>query len=475
MLFPELHFKPRLRVLSEDQLDQIHFATLEILERIGVQITNENALEVLHGAGARIKGNRVRMPSWLVEKAIASAPPRIVLGNRRGERAVVLEGDKTFFGPSLDCIDYLDPETNQRRPFTSQDCGVTATVSDALEAYTWVMSIGMAEDVPSDIADRVVARQVLAHTEKPYVFCCKDVNSQQDIYAMALLIRGGEDNFQKAPNIVQFTQPIAPLVHADSSLGKLMDCAEKGIPIAYYSAVMAGGTSPATFAGSLAQASAESLSGLVLGQAVRPGAPFIYGSFTSIMDMKTSIYPYATPEVNLMTAAMTQMAQRYRLPFFGAAGCSDAKFPDAQACGEAVFSCFNSFLAGSNLVHDPGWLDHGSLASPAYIVLVHEVIQMLTHYMNGIPVNDENLALELIERVGPGGQFLTEEHTLHHFRKMWYPDIFDRSNLQQWEKKGAKLFAERLWEKTLKAMAHRPEPLPGRIIQEMDRMSKHWK
>jgi trimethylamine--corrinoid protein Co-methyltransferase len=337
------------------------------------------------------------------------------------------------------------------------------------------MTIGMADDVPPNIADRVIARQVLSYTEKPYVFCCKDLNSLRDIYEMALLITGSEENFLKAPNIVQFTQPIAPLVHADSSLDKLIESAEKGIPITYYSAVMAGGTSLATFAGSLAQASAESLSGLVVGQSVRPGSPFIYGSFTSLMDMRTSVFSYGAPEVNLMTAAMTQMAQRYRLPFFGTAGCSDAKFPDGQAGAEAAFSCLNSFLSGSNLVHDPGWLDHGSLASPAYIVLVHEIIEMIQPYMKGIPVNEETLNIDLLEKVGPGGQFLTEDHTLEHFKDVWYPGIFDRSDLEQWKTAGSTKFDERLREQTLKVMEHQPEPLPDNILKEMDLMAKQWK
>ena len=125
-----------------------------------------------------------------------------------------------------------------------------------------------------------------------------------------------------------------------------------------------------------------------------------------------------------MVAAMAQMAQRYRLPFFGTAGCSDAKFPDAQAAAEVAFSCLASALVGANLIHDAGsWLDHGSLASPGFMVLVNEILYMVNQFMGGVPVNDETLALDMMDRVGPGGHYLDEDHTLRHYKEMWYSDF----------------------------------------------------
>jgi len=255
---------------------------------------------------------------------------------------------------------------------------------------------------------------------------------------------------------------------------KIIFSAEKGIPLINYPAPQSGSTAPATFAGEIVQGSAESLSGLVLAQLVRPGAPFIYGAFATIMDMRTTVFSYAAPEMSLMVAAMAQMAQHYRLPFFGTAGCSDAKFPDPQAAAEAAFSCLSSALSGANLVHDSGWLDHGSLASPAYMVLVNEVLYMVNQYMRGVPVNDETLALDVIDQVGPGAHFLQESHTLKHFREVWYSDLFDRSINDQWLASGAKRFEERLREQTRKVMEHQPTPLPEEVVRELARMEKHW-
>jgi trimethylamine--corrinoid protein Co-methyltransferase len=475
MFSPDLEFRPRLSVINDDQIEQLHQATLEVLERTGVQISHPRALELLDGAGARVDGQRVRIPAWLVEDALHKAPSRVVLGNRGGERRVFLEGDKSWFGPSLDCIDYLDPSTGERRRFVSDDCRVTATVADALPNYSWVMTIGMADDVPADVADRIIAKQVFTYTEKPLVFCCKDANSVRDIYEMALLIAGSEERFLQAPTIVQYSEPISPLLYYDPAVEKVIFCAEKGIPQINFPAPQGGSTAPATFAGEIVQGSAESLSGLVLAQLVRPGAPFIYGAFATIMDMKTTIFSYGAPEMSLMVAAMAQLAQKYQLPFFGTAGCTDSKFPDAQAAAEVAFSCLSSALVGANLVHDAGsWLDHGSLASPAFMVLVNEILYMVNQYMGGLPVNDETLALDLIDKIGPGGHYLYEDHTLKHFKNVWYSDLFDRSIYPTWLEQGGKRFPERLREKTKELMQHEPKPLPQDVRQELERMAQHW-
>ena len=180
MTTDELTFKPRLQVVNEDQIAQIHMATLDVLERTGVKITHPGALEVLAGAGASVSKDRVRIPAWMVEDAIRRAPSRIVLAKRTGERTVFLERDKSFFGPSLDCVDYLDPRTHERTRFVSGHVKTTAALCDALPNFQWCMTIGMADDVPADIADRVIARNVFENCTKPLVCCCKDTNSVKD-------------------------------------------------------------------------------------------------------------------------------------------------------------------------------------------------------------------------------------------------------------------------------------------------------
>ena len=476
MTTDELTFKPRLQVINEEQIAQIHMATLDVLERTGVKITHPKALEILAGAGAAVNRDRVRLPAWLVEDAIRKAPPRIVLAKRTGERCVFLERDKSFFGPSLDCVDYLDPGTHQRTRFASHHVKTTAALCDALPQFQWCMTIGMADDVPADIADRIIARNVFENCEKPLVFCCKDTNSVRDIYEMALLLCGGKETFDQAPTVVHYSEPISPLVYFDPAMDKLIYCAEKRIPLINFPAPQCCGSSPATFAGALVQASAESLSGLVVHQLINPGAPFIYGAFTTIMDMRSTIFSYGAVEMSLMTAAMAQMAQHYRLPFFGTAGATDAKFCDAQAGAEAALQILSAATAGSGLVHDcSSWMDHGSLASPEFMVLVHDIVDSVTHYMRGIPVTAETLALEVIHRVGPGGHYLQDPHTLKHFRDVKYSAIFERMVYDQWQNAGSKTFEQRLQEETLKKMEHRPAPLDAETVKTLDEMQDAWK
>ncbi len=472
----ELTFKPRLQVINQDQIEQIHSATLDVLERTGVDIPHDGALEILNDSGAKVTGNRVRMPSWLVEESIRKAPSRIVLGTRTGKRTITLERDKTFFGTSLDCVDYLDPETHVRSRFVSENVKVTAALCDALPHLHWSMFIGMADDVSPDIADRVIARYTLEYSEKPIAFCSKDTANSKDIFEMALLLCGGKKNFEMVPCLLHYSEPISPLAYFGPAVDKIIYCAQNNIPVINSPAPQAGGTAPATLAGIVVQGNAETLSGLVLHQLINPGAPFIAGAFTTVMDMRTTVFSYGACEMSLMTAALAQMAQYYNLPFFGTAGATDAKFCDAQAGAEAAFQCLTAAAIGSGLVHDCGsWMDHGSLASPEFMVLVNEIVDAVDHFMNGIPLNDEHLALDLIHKVGPAGNFIQEAHTMNHFKEIRYSELFDRTILTDWEAAGAKRFEQRLQELTLEMMKHRPEPLDDKIIKELDKMQASWK
>jgi trimethylamine--corrinoid protein Co-methyltransferase len=370
----------------------------------------------------------------------------------------------------------MDPATHQRCRFESCHVETTAALCDALPGFDWCMTIGMAGDVPPDTADRIVARKTMQFCEKPLVFCCKDTNSVRDIYEMALLLAGGREKFDRAPTIVHYSEPISPLVYYDPAVDKVLFCARNNIPLINFPAPQACGSSPATFAGTIVQAGAESLSGLVMHQLANPGAPFIYGAFTTIMDMRTSIFSYGANEMSLMTGALAQMAQHYQLPFFGTAGATDAKFCDAQAGAEAAFQCLSSAAVGSGLVHDcSSWMDHGNLVSPEFMVLVNDIVTSVKHFMDGIPVNRETLALDIIDKVGPGGHYLQEQHTMDHFRKIKYSDLFERQVYANWEKAGSRTLEQRLQKLTLEKMEHRPAPLSPEVVAELDRMQAAWK
>jgi trimethylamine--corrinoid protein Co-methyltransferase len=469
-----LHVKPRQRFLSSAQVRKLHEATLSLMERTGFKVTHEKAREILHGYGCSVEGNRVRLPGWLVEQALSSVPSQVAFYDRNRTNAVILKEEDTWYGPTLDAFDYLDPVSRERRRFTLEDCRATARLADALHNFTWIMTIGVCDDGPPSLSDRLIAKQALTNCQKPLLFCCNSLAAMKDIYHMAVAIAGDEERLQSRPNILGFEAPISPLTYDDPLIDRLLFAAEKGLPQVCYSGPQAGSTAPATLAGTVVQGSAESLFGIVLAQLVNPGAPFIYGAFATIMDMSTTIFSYGAPEMNIMASAMAQLAHSYNIPFFGMSGCSDAKLPDSQAAVEATFSCLCSSMSGANMVHDNGWLDHATLVSPEYMVLVNEVIEKVNRYMNGMRVDEDRLALDVIDSVGPGGHFLLEEHTMSYFREIWYSKLFDRSTTADWRAAGSKQFHERLREQTLRAMEHEPEPLPAETLQEIEDLAARW-
>jgi len=235
---------------------------------------------------------------------------------------------------------------------------------------------------------------------------------------------------------------------------------------------MAGVSTPATFAGCLATANAEILSQLVCIQLRNPGAPVICGSVPSIMDMRTAIYSYGAPEAALMIGALTELCHYYKLPMFGTAACTDSARIDAQAGIEITHQVMMSALTGADIVHDVGFVYHATAVSPELLVLTDEVISMVKVLMKGIEINDETLPLSLIERLGPKSNYLSETHTLKHFRSFWTPKVFDRSFSRTEKTKGCD---DMLRERTLEMMRnYQPKPLGEDLVKELKNMEKSW-
>ena len=470
----DLIFTPRLQVLGERQIRELHAATARVLERTGVKVTHPKAREIFAGGGASVENDRVRIPREMLEDAIEKAPARIVLGNRKGEQVVVLENDASWFGTTLDNVFYFDPETGRRRKLTLNDCRKIAELSSALPNFTWGMTFGAISDVASDMAERYAARQALTYSEKPLVFSSNNVDSLREIYQMVKIVTNNERCFEKAPPAASFVTTISPLVIPDHVVEQMMFCAEHGIPQVCYAGLQAGSTAPMTFAGTVVQGNAETLACLVFNQMIKPGSAVIYGHFSTIMDMRSSIFSFGAPEMSLMVAAQSQIARHYGLPFYGTAGCSDSKLPDSQAAAEAVFSCFSSALGCAGLVHDSGLLEYGTTVSPEHMVLVNEVLHMIGQYMRGIDVSEEALALDVIDSVGPGEHYLTLDHTMENFRKAWYSQLFDRNGYSTWLEIGAKDLQTRVREHTLSLITQPSEPLNAETTKELDEISKYW-
>ncbi len=455
-----------LEYLSEEQMRDIHSAALEILEVCGTIIHHERAIDVLHEAGARVKdANRVFIPSGLIEEAIRSAPATVSIYDRNGTAAMVLEGRNVYYGTGSDCPYLLDSFSGERRDFLSADVEDAVRLVDALPNIDFTMSNGLAPDFPAELQYQYKYASMLRNSTKPQVITAADKKSLNDIVDIAAAAVGGREALRRKPIFVLYDEPTSPLVHMSEAMEKLMFMAEHHLPTNYSPGIMAGGTSPVTMAGAISQAIAEILAGLAIHQLVNPGAPFIFGAGMSPLDMLSMQPTYSAPEAMMTQAGLCQIGRcLYQLPTWGFGGCSASKLADEQAVNEAATYIMMAGWAGTNLVHDVGYLEFGLTYSFDLLVMCDEFIGQIRRMMAGIPVDRENLAVEVIQRVGPGGHFLADEHTFNHFRENWQPDLTDRRTYEDWQSRGAKSMGRRAVEKIKKiSQSHQPEPLSAEV------------
>ena len=472
-----IHYgSPQFHILSDKQMEELHFATLQILERTGVAFECQEAIEILGDAGADVSNtDRVKIPSYMVEQALRTTPKMVTLYNREGEPAIVLNGRTgSHFGAGHDPRVFQDAYTGELKTCYVEDMADISRLIDALPNIEWSLSSAVNLTLPvaaDDISDRIGILQFILNSSKPIVGQNNNASTLKETIELCSIVAGGEEQLRKKPFFVNSCEPVTPLAQGKDSMERSLLCAEKGIPTIVYGMQMAGTTAPATFAGCLAIAAAETLSQLVVLQLKNPGTPFIFGSMPSIMDMNTTIYSYGAPEKILMVGALTELCHFYGLPMYGTAACTDAIVMGTQAAIESTYQLLISSLTGADLVHNVGTTFHGGWRSPELIVLADEIIDMVKVLMGGIEINEETLPLDLIERKGPKADYLSEAHTLKHFRKFWVPKVFDRS----FGKEDVKSCEERLKERTIKILeTHQPKPLPEDVLKELKKVEKAW-
>jgi trimethylamine--corrinoid protein Co-methyltransferase len=454
------------RLFTPAQLDEIHLASLEILRRTGVRVFEPEAVAMLHAAGCTVTdGNLVRFPPAVVEDALRAAPSRVVLCDRLGAPRMFLEGHRTYFGTGSDLPNTRDLETGERRPSLLRDVEQTARLADWLPNLDFVMSMALPSDVPVETSDRRSFLAMTENTVKPLVFTAWDETGLADIIQMAQAVAGGPAELALKPFLFAYLEPVSPLQHAGEVIRKMFLMVDHGLPFVYAPGPVEGASAPVTSAGSLAMANAEVLSGLVIAQLRRRGAPFVWGSGSGPMDMRTMVGTYSSPEFMLHCMAMAELAHyQYSLPVWGFSGCSDSKLPDMQAGIESALWILWTALSGANLVHDVGYIESGLTCSYEMMVLGDEVISFVRRLMGGIPLRPDTLALDVIHAVGPGGEYLSTDHTADNFRGVWYPRLFDRRDYHAWAEAGqptALSSARELARHVI--VTHQPTPLPDAV------------
>ena len=465
----ESDVRPHYRLLTEQQIERIHQATLEVLETTGVKVLHKEGIQLLQNAACTIKGDNLALiPSRLVDECIQSAPSQVTIYSRQADVAMRLAGRNSYYGLGTDLPYTQDLYTGTVRPSVLQDVVNCARVADACQEIDFIGSSALPGEVP--VASLYVEsfRAQVENSVKPIFFTAASQRDLALIIEMAAVVAGGKGSLRKKPFLIHYSEPTSPLTHSSDAVSKLLQCAETGVPICYAPAALRGGTAPMTNAGAIVQANAEALSGIVLHQLKAKGAPIISGFSAATMDMRTMVAPYGTPEGRLANSTMADLFHHYGIPAWSTTG-SDTNSLDAQATMEHALCILMASLDGSNLVHNIGYLGQGMLGSPAAIVMCDEIISYARWLLRGFSISPEHLAVDTIHQVGPGGNFLAEEHTVKFLRsELWQAKLVNRQSLATSLIEGSRRYEERLLERTKAILeTHEPAALSEEIRREL--------
>ena len=464
----------RFRMLSDDQLQELFDGVLHVLEYVGLEVKNERAREVLKEAGAWVDGDHVRLPSYMVKDALAKAPRSFTIFARDGnpDHDIHIGPGRAHFGPGPTCVNFIDIETMERHPYQLKDVPYVAKVVDSLPNIDFCESLGSVDNVPYNLSALYEFAEMFRQTTKPIVAWSFDYYDSNAIHRIAVEEAGGQDAFEKRPTYIHYCEPLSPLISTTDSLNKLIFAAEKRIPLIFTPCPLAGGTAPVTPAGIIIQAAAESWMGLTIAQNIQPGLPFIMGGVLSVMDMSAMILSYGAPELSLMMAGITELAHFAGLPLWQTGGCTDSKTFDEQAITEGSLSVFFSALTGGDLCHDVGYTESAMTGSVFQLAAMDEAIGYARRITRGIEVNEDTLAVDAINRVGPNGHYLKDEHTMRYYKsEYWLPNLIDRTSYEDWVLMGEKSFKDRTFARVHKILSeHEPVPLKPETEKLIDKV-----
>jgi len=456
---PGGQYKP----LSPEGIKDIHNTSLRLLENVGMEVNCKEALDIFKEKGAEVNYDKhiVKIPCKMVEEAIDTAPSKVILYGREEKHNLVLEDKNVYFGTGGTVLNVLDWKTNQKRPSTLEDV--------AQNVHFYLLPL-----YPTELSQEAVDVNRfyagISNTSKHVMGGIYDKEGLLETIKMAEEIAGGAEQLRKRPFISFITCVMSPLKLENTYTEFLIEIARKGLPVACPSEVLTGATGPVTLAGDLVLINAETLACATLTQLVNPGTPVIYASAASIMDMQKGIYLGAGAEPGLINAGVAQLAQNVKLPYYATAGMSDSKIPDAQAGYESAISALAVALSGANFIHDAaGNLEFCMTISFEKAVIDNDILGMVMRMVQGIKVDKETLAEDLIAKVGPAGNFLAEMHTVQNMRKeLYFPTLADRQHREEWKALGSKDTRTRAREKVEEILTnHKPLPIDPELCQKL--------
>ncbi len=465
---------PRLSwdVLSSSDLERIHEATLEILEEVGIRFPSEKALDILEDNGGEVdRATQIaKLPRALVMEAVAQAPKEYVLAGRDPEADMLIDGRHCYLSNDGSGVFVYEHKTGEKRPSTKDDAATSARFVDALPniSYYWGPVV-TSQDVPPATKALHDAEAVFTNTSKHFqTVTTVGEKAARYIVEMAAAISGGVEELRRRPLLSFMQCAVDPLGHDGPNLEANLVAAEHGLASGFMPMPLSAGTGPATLAGNLVVQNAEALSGVVLLQLAFPGAPAFFAGAPSVIDLKTGGYTGGSPEDYLLANASTQLAHFYGVPMAMGTMATGAKEPDWQAAIDDSLSTFASVMSCADMMNGAGLLNGSKILSYPHMVMESEIYGIVQKVADGIVVDDETLALDVIKKVGPNGTYLAEKHTRRHMKEIWRPTVWDRTPYDTWVrdgKKGALHKATEIADDILEN--YRPAPLDEDVQREL--------
>ena len=464
---PRLRFPP-LKLVSDDEIESIHQASLKVLEEIGMDFLLPEARERLKSAGAEVDGERVRFPRGLVEDMASAPPANFTFHARNPENSITLGDGHMVFGnvsSPPNCSD-LD---GGRRSGNLADYRNFLKLSQVFNCIHFLGGYPVEPiDVHASVRHLVALKDMATLTDKPFHAYSLGRERIRDGIEIARIARGASDaQLEREPSLFTVINSNSPLKLDAPMLQGIIEMASRNQIVCLTPFTLAGAMAPVTMAGALVEQNAEALAGLVMTQVVRKGAPFIYGGFTSNVDMKSGAPAFGTPEYMKAAVVGGQLARRYNLPYRTSNACA-ANAVDAQAAYESVFSLWGVTMGGGNMImHAAGWMEGGLVASFEKFVLDCDLLQMVQEFLEPLEMSEDALGVEAMREVGPGGHFFGAAHTLARYTSAFYaPMISDWRNFQQWQAAGAPQAhqkANALWKQ---ALAEYEQPAMDKAVSE---------
>ena len=454
--------RPKLELLNKDFIKRITSETYKVLKEKGIYIENKEALEILAESGIRVDFQKetAYFTETDIENAVNAAPKAIKVYDRDGELSLNLEDDNIYFDPGSGALNLLDFPAKKIRKANTEDVINFSSLTDKLDNIKAQSTGVISSDVPEEISDRYRLFIALMYSKKPIITGIFAIDALPVMFDMLKALRGDEESLKEKPLAIFDACPSPPLKWSNLTCQSVIECARIGVPSEFVSMPLTGATAPATIAGTLVQHTAETLSGVIIAQAVKPGAPVIYGGSPAAFDMRKGTTPMGAIETMMIDSAYSQIGKHFGLPTHAYMGLSDAKILDSQSGIETAAGALLAALSGINVISGPGMLNFESTQSLEKLVIDNDICGMALRLVDGIALRDENFAEDLFGDIYQGDHFLSSPSTVKWHRKEYFSpsEVFDRDAFNELSSQAGKTAGERAHDIVNEILAKGVEP-----------------